>query len=233
MRNVVSFVMGSTLLALMLLSSCEDPKNSVGWPGPMVPSNIMIDIPDNMTHGVTSQWSVSWTSTDAPFKVNWNFGNGAVENEVVDTLSTNTSIVEAEHINASLDEDVRYTIRAIVTDANGRSNSATAVYSVNPNTPPVIVREDFDTQADELVLELLDAEGGELTIWYSNVAEAPEDALTVDIEPGIATTYRFELDLNGQTLVDLPDGTFIYVQDSAGNLAETRPLNIIIEGIQL
>ena len=104
-----------------------------GWGINLAPANITITVPEARVGDEDATWTVTWTSANSPFTVDWNFGNGAEPNTITHTgVAGNTDTATATKVNLSATEDAQYTATVTVIDSTGRSNSGMVYYIVAP-----------------------------------------------------------------------------------------------------
>ncbi len=227
MRKFYAFITVIVVLSI-LVTACGSRR-----PGPVVvvlgPSIASIAVPSGLNAGESFTFSATTTGTDV-VAWSWNFGGGA---------DPNTSTLESPMVtlvNPSTDDPATYTVTLIVTDADGRTDTFTADYTVERtlNTPPGFVGDIVFATADNtatVTFTITDADEDDVTITL--VLTAPGsvgmsadviNATFGDYGPFVVTLTNGSFDEAAVTVdITLDDGTDTTPGSAGGTIAGITP----------
>jgi hypothetical protein len=232
-RKFYAFITVIVVLSI-LVTACGSRR-----PGPMVvvlgPSISGITVPSGLYAGETFTFSATTTGTDV-VAWSWDFGGGA---------NPNTSILESPTVvlvNPSTENPATYTVTLIVTDADGRTDTFTADYTVERtlNTAPVFTDgPTFAAATNTVTFTIDDADGDDVTITLALTAASSVgmsddviNATSADYGPFVVTLTNssfadeaFTVDITLDDGTDTTDGS---VSDTIGGIEPENPNSIIV-----
>jgi hypothetical protein len=151
-----------------------------------------ITVPTGLFAQNNGDFSVSWTSGQAPYTISWNFGGGADPNTVGPVAATSPN---SQTVLFNNNAGGTFTVTVTVTDSLGQSGSGSAsyTYGVLQNQPPTIDSVTGDGTAS-ITVTASDPDGGNITISVTNPAGLTANQASAVVASGGSADFSFSAD---------------------------------------